>query len=331
MDSGDIYYRALSNFGQSVGSGIGDAMEEYHKRHLRYDQALGVANSLSQIGIDEKGNLVRVGGEGTDGQKTKATPIIDPKALELFTARGQSERDKAVGGLEALNRLGLHLTGSAAEALMKARIGETGLAGQEKQARIAASTSRAKLTDVQIAQQLGLIPKTQQPPTGGQIMAEQRAQRKERMNERKAILDELHVGQGDKAQFIDPELLLDDSAIQYVTKGKLYGVNQVEKDKATHVQIEDGPMLSVKEFNRLRTKAQRWQELGKAQQPAPTIRPEDAQKLIQNPTPEMKALFDKAYGQQGLADTVLNAQQPAKTEPPPAEEADTTEENGGGE
>lgn len=291
----------LASFGQSIAG----AMDEYHQRHVAADQAEAIARLLGNIGIDEQGTLTRL--NKMDGKKQEGVrPVIAPEALELFTSRIGRKREGARGAQEALMRI--------AGSVISRQLGQDPLDQAAKASLIQSRQSRTKLTDVQIGQALGLIPKVQQPPTGGQVMAEQRAQRRERFTQRKEILDSLYH----KNKFLDPEMFLDDSAIKYGKSG-MFGFKETKPNEATHVQVEN-EVFGVKEFKRFREKAEKWKELGKAPAPQITAPPGAMQDLIANPTPEMKAFFDTKYGK-GSADTVLNAVQPkAESTPEPEEE-----------
>lgn len=318
----------------SFGNNLAEGMLQYHKEEEKKRQDIALVDALSRLQLPDPSN------------PEKTIPVFSKQAQDAWNMMSASEKGKQSGAQAAIGRLlatsQLAILKSAQEARVKAQIGETGLAGEKKKADIALKESRKKKTDVEIAQQMGLLPKIEQPPTGGQIMAEQARQRKERFAERKSILDELHTGTGDKQQFLDPELLLDQSAIKYgtMTKNKVLGVPTGSESftpvddasKATHVQIEDGPLLKTKEFNRLQAKAKRWQDLGK---PAPQINaPAGAiQILLQDPSPTKKALFDSHFGK-GAADTIIAAQRPSPTttsapEDTSGESDDTDEEENG--
>ncbi len=88
----------------SFGNNIADAMDEYHKRHQAYDQQMSIAQALSQVGITPDGQITSVAAGEQSGQKVK--PVIDPKALEMFQARNQHERDLNLGALHALGQVG---------------------------------------------------------------------------------------------------------------------------------------------------------------------------------------------------------------------------------
>lgn len=295
-DTGSILYHALTGFGQDVGEGFSSAIEQYRKRH----------EELQKFDTDFEQMANVPDPKDPTGKKM----FIDPKSYErikmLTEKQRYGEEQKMIeaykfASVVQMNQQKLH------EAVLKP---------QAETARIESTKSRTKLTDVQIAQQLGLIPKPQQPPTGGQIAVEQRSQRKERLTERNDIEARLFTQLPKNMK--DPEILLDDSSISYGTKSWKGFTKADDPAKATHVQFEDGTQMTAKKFQRLRKEAEKWRELGKAPAQSLNVPPQASQLLLQNPTPQMKAFFDQKYGK-GAADTVINATQPAKQESAPAD------------
>jgi hypothetical protein len=126
-DPGSYYAQA----GQNLGNDIQDAMQQYHKEHVAYDQQDQLATTLSRLGIDATGNpTVAVDAEGKPVQGV--TPIIDPKALATFKTGLSNKRAAATGSLEALNRLLLTTTGKA----IASKIEDASLSGQATKQRM---------------------------------------------------------------------------------------------------------------------------------------------------------------------------------------------------
>ncbi len=99
------------------GAPIAEAMIQYHKEHQAYDQQAGIANALSRLAITEDGSIVPMptdaaGGTGAS-KKSGLTPIVDPKALELFQTNNAKNRAVARGQMEALSRIGLGMAAHA--------------------------------------------------------------------------------------------------------------------------------------------------------------------------------------------------------------------------
>lgn len=99
-DAGLIWLHALSG----LGNNIADSMQAYHKEYTAYDQQNQFATALSRLGVNAQGNITPIDPNNKD--KT-IQPIIDPKALEMFQTNNASQRAKATGALEALNRMGM--------------------------------------------------------------------------------------------------------------------------------------------------------------------------------------------------------------------------------
>jgi hypothetical protein len=107
-EAGANYYRGIADFGQ----GIAQAMEEYHKRHVAYDSAHGMADALSKVGIDKTGQVVPLMDQ--QGKSVPdVQPLLNPKSVELFQAKTASQRDQATGALQALSRVGINVLQSA--------------------------------------------------------------------------------------------------------------------------------------------------------------------------------------------------------------------------
>lgn len=87
-------------------------MDEYHKRHLAYDEKLKTADTLSKIGMDERGHMTLIDPENKD---KNVQPLLDPKVLARFTARNQSEWQKSGETLDLLKRISMAGVGSAIE------------------------------------------------------------------------------------------------------------------------------------------------------------------------------------------------------------------------
>jgi hypothetical protein len=311
-------------------------MMYYHQQHVRYDQQYGVADALSRLGVSKEGTIVPIQQDQNGKPDKSIQPIIDPKALQLFQARTQSERIRASGALDALNRIG-------AKQLERALSDPQGLTDALKGQRIQQSVSRTNLNNAQLGKVLGLIPPTQQLPTGGQILAEQRSLRKERFTQRGKLYD-FFTNNG----INDPQMLLGGFQVNVPVPGKIYGTNPnfidaTVDDKgnvvipkgATEVKLDDGTKLSIKQFNRLYPQAQKWQQLGTNLPAIKTPPPHDVQMLLQDPSDQKKAYFDQVYGH-GASDLVISAQgkaaaaQPAQQQEPPdtesAEDVDTSGE-----
>jgi sulfur carrier protein ThiS len=323
-DAGTIYYNALSGMGNDIARG----MMYYHQQHVQYDQQRQLADALSRIGISPQGSIVPIQQDekGNPVDKT-IRPIIDPKSLELFQARNQRERVAAIGGLNALNRLGTQLIGKA----MTQALSDQGLTGQLKQQRIQQSQSRTELNQAQLGKVLGLIPPTQPMPTGGQVLAEQRSLRKERFSQRKAIADNLLT-----QKVVDPEMLLGGVRFQmpksgfHIQEGPIVdgavdkNGNIVPPPDATHAVLDDGTKIPLPQFKRLYPQAQQWKNLGTNLPSIKAPPPHDIQMLLADPTDQKKALFDQVYGN-GAADLVISAQGKAATQQPAAQTQPDTE------
>ena len=353
----------IASAGEDIGRGIAFQMQQYHKEHVAYDEAYGIAEALSRIGVDQQGRVVQIQPDAQGKVDKSLTPAIDPKALERFKTFNRQNAAEARGALNALSGIGrLYIQGA-----IRQSVGESGLAGQLKQARIEQSQARTTLTNTQTAQALGLLPPKVNAPTGGQIMANQRAQWKDLESQRTKIEN---VFSKYTPAIPDPNALLDQSQWTYGTKGTKGGLdvpvvgkvggqqnvflptaNNTEKG-ATHIQIPGvARPLPIDQARSLQKRAQEWQKLGtdvetlKNQQKVfsqlwnlltPQQQAAKAGLLLSNPTPQMKAFFDQKFGA-GAADTVINAQSkvaPNSTPQPSTEESaediDTSgeEENG---
>lgn len=309
-DAGSIWYHALSNFGKEVGGGFESAIAQYKKRH----------DELQKFDADFEQMANVADPKDPTGEKK----FIDPKSYErikmLTDKQRYGEEQKMIEAYKFASVVGMNAQ-KLKEASLKPKAEEVNI--EAKKAQTKATQSRKKLTDVQIAQNLGLIPKPQQPPTGGQIAADQRSQRKERMAERADI--ESRIITSSNKQIVDPEMLLNDEAISYGTKGMLGFKKADDPEKATHVQIEDGPLMTKQKFSRLRKEAEKWRELGKSPDQIPNVPPQASQLLISNPTPEIRAFFDQKYGK-GASDTILKAVQPSKQKASAPDTEDDSEE-----
>jgi hypothetical protein len=118
----------------SFGDSIAGAMDDYHKKHVAYDQAEQLATALSRIGINEQGTLMPIDLDGGTGKKSGVVPVIDPKALELFKAKTGREREHATGAMEALSRIGIGAMATAQREQIQKQIEESGLSGAYKRA-----------------------------------------------------------------------------------------------------------------------------------------------------------------------------------------------------
>lgn len=93
--------QGLASFGQSILQ----AGNEYHKQHVAYDEQFQLAQALSRLGINQQGQITPIDPENKD---KSIQPIIDPKALQMFTANNAQQRAKVQGSLEAINRIAAH-------------------------------------------------------------------------------------------------------------------------------------------------------------------------------------------------------------------------------
>lgn len=304
-DAGAIWFRAFDSFGKNMSNGIGDAYQIYHQQQEKLHYSDALMNELNKTVAS------------TDPKTGKPNMVIPDDQYQEYLHHSGKERAMLAGvKLGSMQMLG-QMQKSAREAVKSTA--QVGLAN----ARTGNVQARTAETQVDIAQKLGLIPKAQAAalaPTGGQIMMEQRQQRKERFKQRQDIAatianEKPFSGKG----FInDPEMLLDKNAISYKAKtGMLGGFGDVAPDKATHVQLEDGPIFTAKQFHRLQQRATEWKALSQAPAPQVNAPPKAMQMLIQNPNAQMKAFFDQRFGK-GAADTVIAATQPSATPEPAA-------------
>lgn len=115
-DAGSNWYRALSG----VGVDIANSMDQYHKRHVGYTEALQNADALSKIGIDASGRPVQMqfDEKGKPLDKT-IQPLVDPKALEPFKNRTMSDWESSKTALDLLSRLGVGYAAKASAAAIE--------------------------------------------------------------------------------------------------------------------------------------------------------------------------------------------------------------------
>jgi hypothetical protein len=114
-DAGSIYYDALSG----VGDDIARSMIYYHQKHQEYDKQLGVANALSRIGVDQEGRIVPIEPDAKGKVDKSIQPILDPKAVEMFSAGNRRDWARSAGALDALTRLGMQAINRASEERMQ--------------------------------------------------------------------------------------------------------------------------------------------------------------------------------------------------------------------
>lgn len=349
----------------TIGSGLSDAgdaiaglMDRYHREHQAYDQQLAIAQELSQLAVNDKGNIVRIDPNIKD--KT-LEPIIAPGALEQFTAGTHVKRSEAIGKLKILNDVGEFLVRHQISSAIQSKMGETGLTGDVKRQQIETSKARKTLTEAQTAKTLGLLPDVPKAPTGGQIIAEQRAQRKMLLGQQAKVADRLINQKVGDQNITDPNLLLDDKNIDFGYQD--WRGNFVSKPRgdqnARLARIKGGKddgtdlVMPWRQFDRLRKSADEWQALGKKANELQTnhgvfnqawgsISPQQQQVAVQKlngltpdskdlPVEVRKALFDRRFGA-GAADTLLSTTgktAPSATpepEPDTSGDTDTTDE-----
>jgi hypothetical protein len=325
----------------SMGDSIADAMQQYHKQHVAYDQAASVADALSRIGINDQGVLTPL--VGADGKPIQGVhQVLDQKAVDLFKTNASDKRAQAQGALQALSRIGLTtasrlISQAGSQPVVQAR---TDL----MRARTANVGQRTLKTQIDIAQQLGLIPKVAPPPTGGQIRNYQIGQQK------LAIAQQTKLEKQLAAQNInDPSSLLDAQNWQYGTMQK-GAINRYTGGIAGSAQPSFVPNADPNDYVRipgvrnpipvnqalsLQKKAVQWQGYAKAaeQKPIDINAPDQSiQRLLANPTPQMKAMFDQVHGA-GAADIVINAQgvKDPNAQPTPAPTPEPPEDTSGEE
>lgn len=103
-DAGSIYFNALSG----VGSDIANSMLEYHKEHQAHDQAYGVADALSRIGIDKNTGQPVMLQFDEKGKPMNAENVIafgNPKAIEGFKNFNRQKAAANEGAMNALSRI----------------------------------------------------------------------------------------------------------------------------------------------------------------------------------------------------------------------------------
>jgi hypothetical protein len=334
-DAGLIWLHALSG----VGNNIADAMQQYHKEHQAYDQQSQIADALSRIGINPQGQLTSIDPANPD--KT-IQPVIDQKAAQLFQTNVHDQQVKNTGAMEAINRIGLHMIGTSATAASQLKLQQARMDSPLNQARTQNVQMRTTKTQLDIAKQLGLIPDTTaNKVTGGQIMNYQLQQQKIAIGQQGKIEKSL------AAQNInDPNVLLNSQNWVYggmqksgLNRGTLGALGSAQpsfvpnSDPNDYVKIPGvrNPM-PVDQAMGLQKKAMEWQKHSQAAQQQPlAINPPQAsiQRLMTNPTPQIKAMFDQAFGQ-GAADIVINSQgvkdpnAQQQAAPAPTPEPDTT-------
>jgi len=322
--AGRDLYGGISSFGNDIQR----AMMYYHQQHVQYDQQMQLATALSRLGINQQGAIVPMATDEKGKPLDKnIRQIIDPQALQMFQAGNQQQRVQATGALNALNRVLMQQVGRGiGNAMLMQR--------PDVQARIEGQQATTRYRNLQAANLMGLLPKPTVLPTGGQILAEQRAQRREAAEQRDNIATTLF-----NSNIPDPQMLL--QGVQFQQRGTFGRTTNLDssQDKsgnwivppnADQVLLDNDKTLPIKTFNRLYPQAQQWRELGR---PAPkTIlpnNPRDIGALLTNPSDRNRAIFDGIYGP-GSADAVINAQTKASAaatpSPAPADQEVTPEE-----
>jgi hypothetical protein len=308
-DAGTNYYNALSG----VGDDIARSMIYYHQKHVQYDQQMQLANALSRLGVDQSGRIVPIQMD----EKGKAVDknvqsIIDPKALDSFRAGNQRERERSIGGLDAINRL---LTQQLGRAIGDRLINAPGTPrGELMQERTKQAQSRTGLNTIQAAKILGVIKAPPVMPTGGQILNQFNQQAKARVNERKAIENRILSSTYLKGDVADPNQLLSNVTV-LKNKAPLAWPTGDLKDfpkDATDVMLDNGKKMPAAVYKRLHPQAKQWFDLGK---PVANIIPDlndpntakNVSGLIANPNDARRKIFDSFYGP-GASAAVLNAQ-----------------------
>lgn len=364
--AGENYYNA----GVNLGNDIARAMMYYHQRHVAANVSSSLLDAFSRLGVSPQGNFVST--VDAQGKPIKGVePLLSKGARDSIMQSIGTDRNTAIGVGRVLNDLLAKHAARTMDINARAMAPQTPL----NQARTVQALTRAALTKTQQDQLLGQLPPPPiKPPTGSQIMRQQTAQQKELLAQHKSLLDQQkNIGNtlatqivgdtnyGGKASLVDPSVLLDDSNIKYGQPGGAFDKkNFYEKtdDKdITHVMIPGGAdngknlVMPIKQFDRLRNLAERWQGLG---QQAQTIQdntlpalqkqhaafneawmsqsPQQQQNLInnlvRNPTPVNKAKVDSWFP--GAADQLIQAatggQAPAPTPSPSAAPEDTSDQ-----
>ncbi len=132
-DAGSIWLHALSG----LGNNIADSMQQYHKEHVTYDQQAQMAEAFSRLGINEQGQLTAIDPNAKD---KSIQPLLDPKAVQMFTTNNATQRAKAIGALEALNRIGMHLADQTVGPLRQAQLKNAQLDNQRVPTQIGDTT-----------------------------------------------------------------------------------------------------------------------------------------------------------------------------------------------
>lgn len=334
--------------GQAIGNSIADAMIEYHKEHQHHDRMYGAVDALSRIiYVDKNTGRPAINPMTDESGKPINKDLVSPfntKLLEQYKNFNRREAARQEGGMDAIGKL----LGGLGQQAMKQREEYPVQVGSQTIMAPAAAAVRAGVEREKMI--LRMLPKQAQAPTGGQLLAEQRAQRNFILKQQKEIGDRLLIQSAGGQNITDPNLLLDDANIAYGSPGKLYGFTVKPADQSTHALIrggkDDGSDLQVpiKQFKRLRGEAEKWRDLGAqaealTQQQAtfnqawgglnPTQQQVASQKLLGNPTPQMKAFFDQKFGA-GASDILINAAGKAKpsSTPEPESEAEDAAEPG---
>ena len=100
---------------EGLGDDIADAMQRYHKRHVQYDTALGIADVLTRIGVDKTGRPVVIPMDEKGQPDKSILPALDKKAVELYRTQNSRQWERSAGALEALSRIGVQYLNRSSE------------------------------------------------------------------------------------------------------------------------------------------------------------------------------------------------------------------------
>ena len=341
----------MPNYNQfdSGADAILRGLYQYHQEHQKYDAAFAHADALSRIGIDKNSGapvMIQFDEKGKPINSDNVLTFGNPKAIEAYKNFNRRNAAYNAGVLDVYSRL-------MGNAILKNQAGALNPGGAALQ------TARTRNVNARTAQLLGLLPpKPAPPPTGGQIMAEQRSLRKEAEKGQKNIEDKLAKIYG----IVDPSVFVDPTGWEYGTQkttgGGFLGGNEKtvfapnadnNPANATHVRIQ-GQTFPLAEANVIQGQAAKWKAFGDDAEKlkksvstkwtglSPDKQSAAIQFLLQNPTPEMRTAFDEATKSPGLSDLIINAQsrvkpQPESTPAPEPEDSmpDTEEDTSSGE
>lgn len=329
-DLGEMYRQAFSSFGNDVGRGLSEAIKEYKQRQDAIER--------SDMAIDYFHQQVNPG---------TGKPFIADKDWQEY--HHHSDKQRAVLGGIMIG--GMKVLGQAQKSAQDVVTSQT--KKQLMEARTRNVDTRTDQTKIAIRQALGLIPKPQQPPTAGQIMLHQRSQYRAQVDQQKMAQtqrDKIETMFSKNHQIEDPSILLNQKDWQYGTRQDVKHLFKstdpnvwmpTTKDQplADYVKIPGLPKpIPTDQAFSLQKKAIQWQQLGdvaatKPVMPLPIVAPpDDMQILLSNPTPQVKAHFDKHYGA-GAADTVIGAQgvKDPNSQPAPAPTPEQPEDTSGEE